>query len=108
MVIDMCVHPGFIEEICSDEQRIAFRREHFGLYKQHVWPLKLFLKQLDAAGIDKAVIIPEDLATRCGGQIITNEEVKNLIDLAPERMIGFASVDPYREDAAQVLLVLDW
>ena len=103
MVIDMHTFPGFFEEICEDPNKIEFRREQYFLYKQHVWPLSLFITQLDAAGIDKAVISAEDITTRAGGTIVSNEEVKKLVDMYPDRLIGFASVDPKRPDAVEVL-----
>lgn len=103
MVIDIHTFPGFFEEICDTPEKISFRREHYFLYKQHVWPLSLFMTQLDAAGIDKAVISAEDVTTLAGGEIVSNEEVKQLVDMQPERLIGFASVDPKREDAVEVL-----
>lgn len=103
MVIDMHTFPGFFEEICQDPKKIEFRREQYFLYKQHVWPLSLFITQLDAAGIDKAVISAEDVTTRAGAEIVSNEEVRSLVDRYPDRLIGFASVDPKRPDAAEVL-----
>lgn len=103
MVIDIHTFPGFFEEICDSPEKISFRREQYFLYKQHVWPLSLFITQLNAAGIDKAVISGEDVTTRAGGVIVSNEEVKKLVDLYPDRLIGFASVDPKRPDALEVL-----
>lgn len=103
MVIDIHTFPGFFEEISADAKRVAFRREQYFLYKQHVWPLSLFIKQLNAAGIDKAVISAEDVTTRAGDTIVSNEEVKKLVDLYPDRLIGFASVDPNRPDAREIL-----
>lgn len=103
MIIDIHTFPGFFEEICRDPERVKFRREQYFLYKQHVWPLSLFITQLNAAGIDKAVLSAEDITTRAGGTIVSNEEVKTLVDLCPERLIGFASVDPHRMDALAVL-----
>ena len=103
MVIDMHTFPGFLEEISKDEESIAFRREQYFLYKQHVWPLSLFEIQMDAAGIDMSVISAEDVTTRAGGTIVSNEEIKTLVDLSPNRLIGFASVDPWRKDAVDVL-----
>ena len=82
---------------------MKFRREQYFLYKQHVWPLSLFITQLNAAGIDKAVISAEDVTTRAGAAIVSNEEVKQLADRYPGRLIGFASVDPKRKDALDVL-----
>ena len=61
------------------------------------------MTQLDAAGIDKAVIAAEDITTRAGSTIVSNEEVKTLVDIYPDRLIGFASVDPNRKDAVEVL-----
>ena len=61
MVIDIHTFPGFFEEISQDPKRVAFRREQYFLYKQHVWPLSLFMTQMDAAGIDKSVISAEDV-----------------------------------------------
>ena len=49
---------------------------------------------MDHAGVDKAVLLAEDYSARNGTAIITNEEVKQLVDLEPDRFIGFASVDP--------------
>lgn len=103
MVIDIHTFPGFFEEICESPEKIEFRREQYFLYKQHVWPLSLFITQLNAAGIDKAVISAEDVTARAGGTIVSNEEVKRLVDMYPDRLIGFASVDPGREDAVEVL-----
>lgn len=103
MIIDIHTFPGFFEEICQDPEKVEFRREQYFLYKQHVWPLKLFITQMEAAGIDKAVISAEDITTRAGSTIVSNKEVKTLVDIYPERLIGFASVDPKRPDATEVL-----
>lgn len=103
MIVDMHVYPTFISEISDDPQRVAFRRKYFGLYKQHIWPLALCLSQMDAAGIDKAVLLPDDLTIRFGDTLVSNQEVKKIVNLHPERFVGFASVDPYRKDALEVL-----
>lgn len=103
MVIDIHTFPGFFEEICQEPDKVEFRREQYFLYKQHVWPLSLFITQLNAAGIDKAVIAAEDVTTRSGSVIVSNEEVRKLVNIYPERLIGFASVDPQRKDALKVL-----
>lgn len=103
MIIDIHAHAGFFGEISQEPDRISFRRENIYLYKQHVWPLKLFITQLDAAGIDKAVILPEDVTTKAGDTIVSNEEIKKLVEFYPDRLIGFASVDPKRKDAVEIL-----
>ncbi|MGI6055574.1 MAG: amidohydrolase family protein [Bilifractor sp.] len=103
MVIDIHTFPGFFEEISEDPERVDFRRKQYFLYKQHVWPLKLFMKQMDAAGIDKSVISAEDITSRAGDTIVSNEEIRKLVNIYPDRLIGFASVDPARSDALAVL-----
>ncbi|MEG2119239.1 MAG: amidohydrolase family protein [Pseudoflavonifractor sp.] len=103
MVIDLHTFPGFLQEICQDPQRVEFRREQYFLYKQHIWPLSLFCTQMDAAGIDRSVISGEDVTTRAGDTIVSNEEIRTLVDLCPQRLIGFAGVDPLRKDAAAVV-----
>lgn len=103
MIIDMHTFPGFFEEISQDPERVNFRREQYFLYKQHVWPLSLFSVQMDAAGIDKSVIAAEDVTSRAGDTIVSNEEIRTLLDICPDRLIGFASVDPWRKDAVDVL-----
>lgn len=103
MIIDVYTFPGFLKEISQDEERIAFRREQYFLLKQHVWPLSLFVTQMNASGIDKSIISAEDVTTKAGDTIVSNEEIKLLVDLEPDRLIGFAGVDPNREDAVEVL-----
>ena len=55
------------------------------------------------AGIDKMVLLPLDHSVRCGEVVITNEEIRTLVDKRPDMLIGFASVDPHRSDAVEVL-----
>jgi predicted TIM-barrel fold metal-dependent hydrolase len=103
LVIDIHVHAAFIKEISQDPKRVEFRREHLYLLKQHVWPLDLLIKQLNAAGIDKAVLLGEDLSSRFGDTVVSNEEIQTLVSLCPERLVGFASVDPRRSDGLKIL-----
>ncbi|OGO80048.1 MAG: amidohydrolase [Clostridiales bacterium GWC2_40_7] len=103
MVVDVHVHPSFFKDICDNPKRVSFRREQTGLYKTGIKPMELIYTQLDAAGINKTVLFAEDLTTLYGDTVISNEEIKTLIDLAPDRFIGFASVDPHRADALEVL-----
>lgn len=103
MVIDVHVHPIFYEDICGDAERVTYRMEQFGIYKQSPYSREEILTEMDYGGIDKAVLLPEDLTTLSGDTLISNEEIKKLVDLMPDRFIGFASVDPHRTDAPEVL-----
>lgn len=103
MIIDVHTHPIFYEDICPDPDELEFRKEQFGIFKQSPYSLEEMLVEMDCGQIDKTVLLPMDLTTTHGGHIVTNEDVRKLADLAPDRLIGFASVDPHREDALDVL-----
>lgn len=103
MVIDMHVHPGFYSELCSDEADLAFRKKAMGWDLMSPFPLDLTRKQMAFSGTDRLVLLPLDLTTQMGGQALTNEEISYMVSLAPDIFIGFASVDPFRSDALDVL-----
>jgi predicted TIM-barrel fold metal-dependent hydrolase len=103
MIIDVHTHPGFYQDICEDPARVDFRREQYGLYKSTPNPMEHMIAVMDHAGIDQTVLLPLDVTTLSGDTVISNEEIKKLVDRAPDRLIGFASVDPHRRDAIEVL-----
>ncbi|MCS7464227.1 amidohydrolase family protein [Paenibacillus doosanensis] len=103
MIIDVHSHPIFYKDICGDKETLNFRKEQFGIFKQSPYPLESALIEMGYMDVAKTVLLPEDITTLHGGCIITNEEIKSIVDLAPDRFIGFASVDPHRPDAVEVL-----
>ena len=103
MVIDMHVHPIFYKDICDDKEVLEYRKDHFGVWKQGPMNWDEAFVEMDFGGIDKEVLLPLDITTTEGGYIVTNEEVARLMQTRPDRIIGFASVDPHRPDAAAVL-----
>lgn len=103
IVIDVHTHPAFFEPICEDPNRVAFRRKIMGLPKNGKAPLQHIFNQMKCAGIDKLVLLPEDLTTTHGDTVVSNEEIHQLVQMAPDKFIGFASVDPHRKDALDVL-----
>lgn len=103
MIIDVHSHPIFYKDISGDPDTLNFRKEQFGIYKQSPYPLESVLIEMDYKNVAKTVLLPEDITTLHGGHIVTNEEIKTIVDLAPDRFIGFASVDPRRPDAVEVL-----
>lgn len=54
--------------------------------------MKLLLKEMDEAGISKAVIPARAPAPGLGG--ISNDEVAELVQEYPDRFIGFGAIDP--------------
>ncbi|WP_042354488.1 amidohydrolase family protein [Bacillus rubiinfantis] len=103
MIIDAHVHPIYFDMICQDEKKLQFRTEQFGVYKQSPYDYEEIAVEMDYGKIDRSILLPLDLTTQSGGYIVSNEEIKTIIDRYPNRFIGFASVDPYREDALEVV-----
>ncbi len=103
LIIDVHTHPIFHKAICENKETLEYRKREFGIFKQSPTPVESVLQEMDYNGVTRSVLLPLDLTTRSGGWIVANEEVRTLVDLAPDRFIGFASVDPYREDAAEAL-----
>lgn len=103
MIIDMHVHPIYFDAICDDRQEQEFRSKAFGVYKQSPYSIEETFVEMDYAKVDKAALLPLDLTTSEGGQIVTNDQIYKLVSMYPDRFIGFASVDPHRDDAIQVL-----
>jgi predicted TIM-barrel fold metal-dependent hydrolase len=53
-----------------------------------------FVNAFTSAGVDKAVIVPMDLSSSYGTQLGTNEDISRMVNKIPDKLIGFASVDP--------------
>ncbi len=103
MIIDMHIHPIYYKSICGDEKEEKFRSEAFGVFKQSPYDYEELFVEMDYGKVDKAAILPLDLTTTEGGWIVSNDQIAKLVSEQPERFIGFASVDPHREDVAEVL-----
>ena len=103
MIIDVHTHPAFIKDI-FDFSHETEKRNIFGLYKVHVEPLDLHIKQMDNAGVDKEVLLPLDSSCKYNGEVLMpNELIKTLVDMAPDRCIGVASVAPHDPTAVEKL-----
>jgi len=101
-MIDFHTHPVMIRELVSEEAELRRAvREVFGLLFPPQ-PLEVFLRELDEAGVERAVLLPLDCTTAHGCRIVSNEQVAELASGNP-RFIGFASVDPNLEDAPRAL-----
>ncbi len=92
-MIDFHTHPVMIRELVEKDSRLATAvRDVFGLYFPPQ-PLEIFIREMDAAGVSQAVLLPIDCTTAHGYPIVSNDQVAGLVR-ASERFIGFASVDP--------------
>lgn len=101
-MIDIHTHPVMIKELISSDAHLERAvREVFGFYFPPQ-PMETFLLEMDAAGVDQAVLLPVDATTAHGCCVVSNEQIARLIDAQP-RFIGFASIDPHLPDAAKQL-----
>jgi predicted TIM-barrel fold metal-dependent hydrolase len=103
MIIDVHVHPIYFKPICSNLKINKFRSDQFGIYKQSAYDMDEVFMEMQFGQIDKAVLLPLDLTTSAGDMVVSNEEVQSLVRLYPNKFIGFASVDPHRTDALEIL-----
>lgn len=101
-MIDFHTHPVLIEEVVeeSEELKNAIRKV-FNL-QNTLQPIETFKRQMKVAGIDKCVLLPIDCSTARGCKIFSNEQIADLVK-ENDFFIGFASVDPLSEDAAESL-----
>ena len=98
MFIDIHVHPAFFEPICHDAAKIELRHNSLNIHRNSPAPLEHIFNQMRCAKLDKLCLLPQDYTASDGRELVTNEEIHELVKLAPEQFIGFASIDPRSED----------
>jgi len=103
MFIDMHVHPAFFEPINNDPETENMRHSALNIHKNGTAPLQHIFNQMKCAGLDRLCLLPEDYTAQLGKPVVTNEEIKILVNSAPDKFIGFASIDPYGDNATEKL-----
>lgn len=100
--IDFRTYPVQIKELydASPELRAPVR-DIFGFYCSSQ-PMATFIRQLDVASIDKAVLSTLDCTTAHGAAVVPNDAMARLVE-GNDRLIGFASVDPSDSSAPAAL-----
>lgn len=101
LIIDFHVHPLF-DYIIEEEGILKKVRDIFYL-RTTPEPVETLFAQMEIAGIDKAVLLPIDCETTYGCKFPSNEATSSLVDKYPDKFVGFASVDPHKEDVNDVL-----
>lgn len=94
MFIDMHVHPTFFEAINEDPPKEQLRHDALNIHMNGTAPLKHIFNQMACAGLDKLCLLPHDYSASMEAPLVTNEEIKKLCDMHPDKFIGFAAVDP--------------
>ena len=103
MFIDIHVHPAFYEPINRDPAREEMRHEALDIHKNGTAPLAHIFNQMRCAGLDRLCLLAQDYSTSIGQVVVSNQEIRELLDLAPDRFFGFASVDPHDPEAPEKL-----
>lgn len=103
MIIDIHAHPVLYDIINPEDETLNFRKQQFGVFRSGRVPLDFALRLMDDAGIDRTVILGEDYSSEGCRPLVSNDEIRKILDAAPRRFIGFAGADPRREDAAEEL-----
>ncbi len=99
---DIHTHPLLVREMIERHPSLAAVARKTFLIGNTFQPLETFLLELDAAGLDRAVILPIDATTARGAKVYSNEQIAELCAMS-ERLVGFASVDPCQPSAQNVL-----
>jgi len=104
MFIDIHVHPAFYEPINTDPEMEELRHNTLYIHQNGTAPLEHIFNQMHCAGLDYQCLLPEDYNTRQDGKVlVSNQEIRKLVDMAPDKFIGFASVDVYDSKACEKL-----
>lgn len=91
MFIDIRVHPAFYEPINADPELEQLRHDTLDIHKNGTAPLEHIFNQMRCAGLDYLCLLPQDYRTGSEERaLVSNEEIRALVDMAPDRFIGFA------------------
>lgn len=99
----MHVHPTFYDPINLDSKLEELRHDAMDIHMNGTAPLEHIFNQMKCAGLDKMCLLPQDYSTELGRTLVTNDEISKLVDIAPDKFIGFASVDPLADNASELL-----
>lgn len=100
--IDFHTHPVLVREMIERHPELERAARETFFIGNNFQPLEVMLLEMDLAGIDRAVIVPIDARTGRNATIYTNEQIVEVCAMS-SRLIGFASVDPHRQSAAEEL-----
>lgn len=103
MVIDTHIRPALYAPICKDQSRFRQRCDEMNYHLMSPAEIPLLKKQYALAGIGKVFLLPEDCSKETGTAAISNEDIKTIVACDKDFFIGFATVDPRREDAGERL-----
>jgi len=101
--IDIHVHP-WTREFMEKNECIRYAIDFFRI-PHEMLPESIddLISEMDRAGVQKSVILGQDLRSSKKPQFknytLPNDELEKLVDLHPDRFVGFGSVYPRNEDS---------
>ncbi|NLD58528.1 MAG: amidohydrolase [Clostridiales bacterium] len=102
MVVDAHYHPMFVKDLCETEELCKLRKDQQAYYKTGRTEMERMIEVFRVHGIDRCILLPHDYSTTTG-DFIENEKVREFVDRSGGAFWGFASVDPMRSDAPEVV-----
>jgi len=102
-MIDIHTHPLLVEEMVARHPELERAAREIFFIGNRLQPLETFLLELDVSGLQRAVLLPVETTRTRGLPIYTNEQIAELVTMAPDRLVGFASVDPLDPQAPDQL-----
>ena len=102
-MIDFHTHPLLVAEMVARHPELERAAREVFYIGNRFQPLETFLLELDVSGLQRAVLLPIETTRTRGTPVYTNAQIAELVSLAPQRLVGFASVDPLSPDAADRL-----
>lgn len=101
-MIDFHTHPVQVADLFDDDPTLTRAvQDVFGLWMSPQ-PLRTYELHIEEAGADQAVAVPLDCTSAHGMTVVSNAQIARLMELT-DRVIGFASVDPGQDGAADQL-----
>ena len=104
MIIDVDVHPDFYEIINKDKEIEQIRHDEINVHLNGTAQLEHIFNQMNLANIGKMFILGRDYSKEHGFPLVSNDEVKKIEDAAPDKFVGFASIDPRSKNAEDELI----
>lgn len=99
---DFHTHPMLVREMVARHPELEEAARSVFFIGNTFQPLETLLLELDAAGLDRAVVVPIDATRTRGTTVYSNEQIAELCAMS-DRLVGFATVDPRCADAPKAL-----
>ena len=93
-MIDFHTHPLLVEEMIARHPELERAAREIFYIGNRFQPLETFFLELEVSGLQRAVLLPIETTRTRGMPTYTNEQIAELVAMAPERFVGFASVAP--------------